>query len=190
MGDQPKKGKKMADYCIGSTGVAQLHISFAKPKDLVQLPVQVAEQGRRNYVIPVVPRKRKLNSEERYMRFEEFMDKKLRGRTKISGSEMNEILAQVAKSLSMKVASIRNTLLKRYYKGHDVTVTAGFNHERSLKYQHDYKRFKEVRDKYPEISATKRQKLFEKLAAELHLSVKTLSGERYEVKWRKEYETE
>lgn len=176
----------MADYCIGSTGVAQLHISFAKPKDLVQLPFRpVAKMSRK-----ATPRKRKLDSEQRYLHFEEFMNQKLRGRTKISGSEMETILAHASQSLSMKVGYIRNTLLKRYYQEHNVTVMPGYNIERSERYLKNYKRFKEVRDKYPEISVAKRNKLHEELATELHMSVKTISGERYELKWRREHEAD
>lgn len=176
----------MADYCIGSTGVAQLHVNFASPKDLVQLPFHPVEKVSRK----ATPRKRKLHSEQRYLHFEEFMNQKLRGRTKISGSEMEMILAHASQSLSMKVGSIRNTLLKRYYQEHDVTVMPGYNIERSKRYLKQYKRFKEVRDKYPEISIAKRQELYDQLATELNISVKTISGARYELKWRREHEAD
>ncbi|MGO2853241.1 MAG: hypothetical protein ACTIBS_04500, partial [Tetragenococcus koreensis] len=63
----------------------------------------------------------------------------------------------------------------------------GYNIERSKRYLKQYKRFKEVRDKYPEISVAKRQELYDQLATELNISVKTISGARYELKWRREH---
>lgn len=176
----------MGDYDIGSTGVAELHTSFAKPSDLVTLAPDITQRAQSNWKMHKGITGRPSTIDEKYHPFEKYINQQLDGRKRIKSPELNEILEKASAKFGIKATSLKSqNYMGRYIKEHHLTVVTYFN---ELQRQHEvkYKQFKTVRDKYPNANKAKRIELFRQISKDIDISVQTLRGRTFEQRWQEE----
>ena len=176
----------MADYDSGSTGVGKLHISFAKPDDLVTTSnVEMPQLGHKYQ-----PVHRKKNESRKYAEFKYQMDKLMQGRKRINSEDYNRYLSKVSHSVGTRVVTLKTAVYTGHYlKENGITIVDFYDH-RHWKYLKDYAVFKAERDKYPNAYGKELAKLRKRVSAKTGISEKTLKGMKYEYKWRSEHDNQ
>lgn len=178
----------MANYGIGSTGVAELHVGFTKQSDLVTLPQNTVKQSEDNYLnLKFGVRIFKENSN--FEIFARMMNKRLDGRKRVSSVEIKKILSEISYAVGIGVPTLKKRYLERYCKKFGVSVST-YRNEKKWQYERHYQQFKDMRDKHPNVRGNELKQLHKKIATNLGVLPKTLSSARYEYKWRQEHEAE
>lgn len=174
----------MADYDSGSTGVGKLHISFAKPDDLVTTSnVEMPQLGHKYQ-----PKRTHKSNLQQYDDFKYQMDKLLNGRKRINNDDYNRCLSKVSHALGKKVVTLKTAVYTGHYLKESNITIVNFHDQRHWQYLKDYAVFKTERDKCPNAYGKELAQLRKRVSAKTGIGEMTLKGQKYEYKWRSEHD--
>ncbi|WP_419154481.1 hypothetical protein [Weissella bombi] len=167
----------MADYCIGSTGVAQLHISFAKPENLVTLD----SRGVPDHVTH--------SRLDEYGEFEKRFKFLISNKKIIPNSEKNMVMKNISKAMHIGQWVLEKRYLERFCKNNGVTI-ADYHEDKHVKYTRNYQLFTKLRSQYPVIPEEGVMKVLKTISKQIGISATSLLSQNYEYKWRREHEAD
>lgn len=176
----------MADYDSSSTGVGKLHISFAKPDDLVTTSnVETPQLGHKYQ-----PKRRSKSKSQKYDDFKYQMDKLMQGRKRVNSDDYNRYVSKVSHALGKKVVTLKTAIYTGHYLKENGITIVNFHDQRHWQYLKDYAVFKAERDKNPNAYGKELSKLRKRVSAKTGISEETLKGQKYEYKWQAEHDNQ